>query len=187
MIVYFYQVKYVFQSESTLCSCLNVKELLDPNKRDIWSLSDCSGTQTRCLHLLRMMMMMNYFCGMVDQRRTLSEILIIANIRHAAIMIWTCAEPEFSLCWIKLCTRDNQHHRSHLVQMLYLCVHYGRNIKHDRNGRNIKFYQTLIIALLYWCLQVLSPLLKLKIYIKEELDSCLTITKFLQKNIGKIR
>ena len=165
----------MFQSESTLYSCLNVKELLDSNKRDIWGLSDCSGTQIHCLHLLRMMMM-NYFCGMVDQQRTLSEILTIANIRHAAIRIWTCAEPEFRLCWMKLCTRDNQHHKSHLVQILYICIQYGRNIKHGRNGRNIKFYQTLIIVLLYGCLQVLSPLLKLKTYIKEEFDSFLMIT-----------
>ena len=44
--VFFYQVTYAFQSESTLYSCLNVKEILTRNRRDIWSLSDCSGTQT---------------------------------------------------------------------------------------------------------------------------------------------
>ena len=35
-----YHVTYTFQSESTLCSCLNVKELLTQNRHDIWSLSD---------------------------------------------------------------------------------------------------------------------------------------------------
>ena len=39
-------VMYTFQSESTLYSCLNVKELLARNRRDIWSLSDCNWTQT---------------------------------------------------------------------------------------------------------------------------------------------
>ena len=34
---------YAFQSESTLYSCLNVKELLARNRREIWSLSACNG------------------------------------------------------------------------------------------------------------------------------------------------
>ena len=38
--------KYAFQSEFTLCNCLNVKKLLAPNRCDIWSLSDCNGTRT---------------------------------------------------------------------------------------------------------------------------------------------
>ena len=41
-----YHVTHAFQSESTLCSCLNVKELLAQNRRQIWSLSDCSWTRT---------------------------------------------------------------------------------------------------------------------------------------------
>ena len=40
-------VTYAFQSESTLCSCLNVKELFARNKGDIWSLSDCNGSRTQ--------------------------------------------------------------------------------------------------------------------------------------------
>ena len=35
----FYHVTYAFQSESTLYSCLNVKELPARNSCDIWSLS----------------------------------------------------------------------------------------------------------------------------------------------------
>ena len=38
-----YHVMYAFQSESTFCSCLDVKELPAQNRRDIWSLSDCNG------------------------------------------------------------------------------------------------------------------------------------------------
>ena len=41
-----YHVTYVFQSESTLYSCLNVKELLARSRRDIWRLSDCNVTRT---------------------------------------------------------------------------------------------------------------------------------------------
>ena len=43
-------VTYAFQSESTLYSCLNVKELVAQNRRKIWSLSDCNGTWTH-IHL----------------------------------------------------------------------------------------------------------------------------------------
>ena len=39
-------VTYGFQSESTLYSCLNVKELFARNRRNIWSLSDSDGMQT---------------------------------------------------------------------------------------------------------------------------------------------
>ena len=39
----FYRVTYAFQSESAPCSCLNVKELLARNSRDILNLSNCNG------------------------------------------------------------------------------------------------------------------------------------------------
>ena len=39
-------VTYTFQSESTLHSCLNVKELLAWSMHEIWSLSDCNWAQT---------------------------------------------------------------------------------------------------------------------------------------------
>ena len=41
-----YHVTYAFQSESILYSCVNVKELLARNRREIWSLSDCNWTRT---------------------------------------------------------------------------------------------------------------------------------------------
>ena len=46
MTVYSYHVTYTFQSESTLYSCLNVKELLGRSRREIWRLKDCNGTRT---------------------------------------------------------------------------------------------------------------------------------------------
>ena len=39
-------VKYAFQSESALSSCLNVKKLPARSRREIRSLSDCNGTRT---------------------------------------------------------------------------------------------------------------------------------------------
>ena len=41
LIVCFCHVMYAFQSESTLHSCLNVKELLARNRREIWRLNGC--------------------------------------------------------------------------------------------------------------------------------------------------
>ena len=41
-----YHVTYAFQSESTLYSGLNVKELLARSRREIGSLSDCNWTRT---------------------------------------------------------------------------------------------------------------------------------------------
>ena len=42
-----YHVTYAFQSESTLYICLNVKQILAQNRRNIWSLSDSNGTRSR--------------------------------------------------------------------------------------------------------------------------------------------
>ena len=52
LIVCFYQVSYEFESESTLYSCLNVKELLARSRRHIARLSDGNGTRTHN-HLVR--------------------------------------------------------------------------------------------------------------------------------------
>ena len=41
-----YHIAYAFQSESTLYSCLNVKELLAWSRHKIWSLSNCNSTWT---------------------------------------------------------------------------------------------------------------------------------------------
>ena len=50
--VCFCHVTYAFQSESTLYSWVNVKELLARNRRAIWSLSDCNWTRNHS-HLVR--------------------------------------------------------------------------------------------------------------------------------------
>ena len=42
----FDHVTYEFESEYTLYSCLNVKELIAPRRCHIWRLSDCNGTRS---------------------------------------------------------------------------------------------------------------------------------------------
>ena len=73
----------------------------------------------KCMLNSAMMMMMNCFCGMADRRKafslissrnhSLSEILTIANLQHAAIRVCACAEPEFRLSWMKLCSSDDHY------------------------------------------------------------------------------
>ena len=50
LFVWSYHVTYAFQSESALYNCLNVKELLAQNRREIWSLSDCNRTHNHLVH-----------------------------------------------------------------------------------------------------------------------------------------
>ena len=52
LIVCFFHVTYEFESESTLYSFLNVKDLLARSRRHISRLSDCNGTRTHN-HLIR--------------------------------------------------------------------------------------------------------------------------------------
>ena len=78
--------------------------------------------------MVMMMMMMNCFCGMVDQRKAepyfqpglLSEIVTIANLRHATSRVWTCAESEFRLWWMKLYSSDNHYTTASPTTLLYL-------------------------------------------------------------------
>ena len=46
--MFLYYVTYVFQSESTLYSCLNVEELFAQNRPGIWSLSEWNGASSGC-------------------------------------------------------------------------------------------------------------------------------------------
>ena len=58
-----YHVTYVFQSESALYSCLNVKELLAQSRSEIWSLSDSNWTQRsgRKMNKRKNLLILHYF------------------------------------------------------------------------------------------------------------------------------
>ena len=63
--------------------------------------------------------MMNYFWGMVDRQKTFSLISSRdhcqtsspSRISNTPRRIWTCTEPEFKLCWMKLCGSYNHQKR----------------------------------------------------------------------------
>ena len=61
------------QSESTLYSCLNVKELLAWNRHHIWSLKECNGTRTHN-HLVR--------------KRTLNHLGKLAKVVVGSSPVW---------------------------------------------------------------------------------------------------
>ena len=60
-------------------------------------------------------MMMNCFCGMVDRPKAFSLISSrdhcqrssLSRISDTPSRVWTCAEPEFRLSWMKLRSSDN--------------------------------------------------------------------------------
>ena len=65
--------------------------------------------------MMMMMMVMNFFCGMVDRRKTYSRISsqdhcqMSSPSRISASRIWATAEHEFSLRWMKLCSSYNHY------------------------------------------------------------------------------
>ena len=44
-----------------------------------------------------------------DKLKDQREVKIINLVRHAVTRIRTCAEPEFRLCWMTLCSSDNHY------------------------------------------------------------------------------
>ena len=41
--------------------------------------------------------------------RSMSEVLNIANLRHATSRVWTCPESDFRSSWMKMCNTDNHY------------------------------------------------------------------------------
>ena len=80
---------YTFQSESTLCSCLNVKKLFVENRRKIWSLSNCNWTRTHN-HLVR--------------KQTLNHLAKLANlvkrlsVRLRTRWLWVRVQLQLLIC-----------------------------------------------------------------------------------------
>ena len=95
--VCFSHVTGAFQSESTLYSCLNVKELLAQSRCKIWSLGDCNCTRTQN-HL---------FCKGTPSHLAKLQILCLLWARNSLISrqlysvdsLWTCTWKE-KMFWL---------------------------------------------------------------------------------------
>ena len=88
--VCYYHVTYAFQSESTLYSCLNVKELLARNRRDIWSLSDSSGiwTHNHLGVLVNCVLVQKEYAFPMEHNHTVSQYFENRNI--AELVSFSC-------------------------------------------------------------------------------------------------
>ena len=74
------------------------------------------------------------------QSGILSEILTIANLRHTAGKIWTCAETEFKIRWKKLCSSDNRYTRHHYhLQNILIKI-----MEEIFNSESLRLYWNLI-------------------------------------------
>ena len=74
-------------------------------------------------------MMMNCFCGIIDRRKAFSLISSRDHCQRSSPLrisdmpsrVWTCAEPEFRLSWMKLCSSEsfigNQFHGERFRKM----------------------------------------------------------------------
>ena len=102
-----------------------------------------------------LMMMMNCFCGMVDERKTISlicsrrsemsEIFTIVNLQHAASRIWTCAKPEFRFHWMKLCSSDNQYtNTTNVIFLAKLRLFWLKISTHIANSYISNYYFLLL-------------------------------------------
>ena len=89
-----FHVMCAFQSEPTLFSCLNVKELFAENRRDIWNLSDCNRTRTHNYlvskrtrnHLAKLTQMIE--CLFTNQ-------VVVGSCPVAVILILSCCNIRF--------------------------------------------------------------------------------------------
>ena len=108
-----------------------------------------------------------------------SEIFTIANVRHAASKVWTCAEPEFRLSWMKLCGIDNHYTTTPLLLMLlqFLVIAqkvYPRNpsnctildrwvfenfvLADEPFAKTLQIHETCVLANNNWCEKLISSL-----------------------------
>ena len=116
--IYFYLLKWKLFKNDKKYFLFHLKSFFRSQDIDIFVLTFWSCRRNALIRKKMIMMMMNCFCGMVDGQKAfkhylqpgpLSGILTILNFRHAASRISTCAEPEFRLCWMKLCNSDNHY------------------------------------------------------------------------------
>ena len=85
----FYHVTYAFQSVSTLCICLNAKELLAQNRRHIWSLSDCNGNRTQ---------------NQLVRKQTLNHLAKLASLAK-----WLSVRLRTNWLWIRVWLQSLKH------------------------------------------------------------------------------
>ena len=99
--VCYYHVTCAFQSESSLYTCLNVRERLARNRHEIWSLSDCNWTRTHN-HLVHKRTL-NHLAKLAKWFSCVVSIYLYGAFDsmllscHVRVSEWTTTECEFTL------------------------------------------------------------------------------------------
>ena len=92
---------------------------------------------------MKLLMMMNFILVIwLTNKRHLalfpaSTILTIANLWHTASRIWTCAEPKFRLCRMKLRSSDNHYITAPLFLPMFFGICWIKK-NYQRNSSTLK-------------------------------------------------
>ena len=150
---YHHHGTYSFQSESTLSTFLNIKELLAQNMPDIWSLSHCKRTRTHN-HLvgkqtLNHLVKLTKRLGWVDSTYLHGAFDCMLSSCHVRILecIYTLCFPD---CKGTLCTKQTRHLNFKWLQRdSNLQPHsLKRKLNHFANGNN---WLTWIVSFYMHC------------------------------------
>ena len=130
-------VTYAFQSESTLYSYLNVKELFAQSRHKIWSLSDCNWNRTQnhfvptrtFNHLTKLALWIDWPNGLgftlkcvCDITRTHSQIHCTDKYSEHSLSILMAYSAQVILK--KLCIKENFDYLASTCETSEMCIHY---------------------------------------------------------------
>ena len=109
----------IFLSESTLYSCLNVKEFFAWDRRDIWSLSDSNGIPTQ-IHLVR--------------KRTKKYLAKLAN-DSSVLWVLICT-VHLAVCYyhITYAFQSESKKKKKSESTLYRCLNVKKILAQNRRG-----------------------------------------------------
>ena len=80
-------VTYAFQSESTLYSCLNVKELLAQSRHEIWRWSDCNWKRTQNHLVLKRVLSFRWVMHLLLQIQNIQLLILFVDAQKCLAII----------------------------------------------------------------------------------------------------
>ena len=123
-------VTYAFQSESTIYSCLNVKELLARSRCEIWSLGDCNWTRTQN-HLVRKRTLYHVECSFTNY-----VVLGLSPVAVTLSSVWGFARRDNKMLRFSLSSSFQKLWKKHypIEIRLYLIMNYCCGMVDDKRG-----------------------------------------------------
>ena len=119
--------------------------------------------------------------NLISSRHKLSEILTIANFRHAASRIWGCGEPEFRLSWMKLCSSD----KHYTTALLY--NHYSTALYVERLGYEFATMFVTFVCISYFASQICFNLTRDTILVSRENKRWQSLHSFMKHRCTNVR